>query len=110
MSVCRKAAALEVNRPLEARSKLILDLCSPFDFEDPFWYGDFAQSVTILVNGRSWGERTLGSGKTTIVLEVAPPFFTGRGDVVRLEFKYAMPMSFTETFKTAAYLERLTIE
>ncbi len=110
MSVCRKVAVIEINRPAGGGSKLALDLYSPFDFKEPFWYGDYAQSVAISVNGRTFGERTLGDGKTTILIETEPPFFTGRGDIVRLEFKYAMPISFSENFKTAAYLERIAFQ
>jgi hypothetical protein len=110
MFICRKVAAIEVNRPAGGGSKLALDLYSPFDFKEPFWYGDYAQSVAISVNGRTFGERTLGDGKTTILIETEPPFFRGRGDIVRLEFKYAMPASFSENFKTAAYLERAAFE
>jgi hypothetical protein len=110
MSVCRKVAVIEVNRPAGGGSKLALDLYSPFDFKEPFWYGDYAQSVAISVNGRTFGERTLGDGKTTILIETEPPFFTGRGDIVRLEFQYAMPASFSENYKTAAYLERIAFE
>jgi hypothetical protein len=110
MFVCRKAAVIEVNRPVSTGASLALDLYSPFDFKDPWWYGDFSQSVAISVNGRTFGERTLGDGKTTILIETEPPFFTGRGDIVRLEFKYAMPMSYAENYKTAAYLERIAFE
>jgi hypothetical protein len=110
MFVCRKVAAIEVNRPAGGGTKLALDLYSPFDFKEPFWYGNYAQRVAIFVNGRKLAERTLGDGKTTILIETEPPLFSGRGDIVRLEFKYAMPVSFSENFKTAAYLERAGFE
>ena len=108
--VCRKSARIEVNRPAGTGADLALNLYSPFDFKDPWWYGDFSQSVAIFVNGRSYGERTLADGKIRILLKLDPAFFSGRGDVVRLEFKYAMPMSFAENFKTSAYLERIGFE
>ena len=110
MFVCRKKAALEVNRPAGRGSKLALDLYCPFDFKEPFWYGDYAQSVAVTVNGRRLGEHILGDGKTTVAIDLDPELFTGRGDIVGLEFKYAMPVSITENFKTAAYLERVAFE
>lgn len=110
VSVCRKVARLEVNRPPDKSVSLALDLYSPFDFYEPWWYGDFSQRVSIFVNDRSYGERNLVDGENRVLVKLDPEFFSGRGDIVRLEFKYAMPMSYAENFKTSAYLERVGFE
>ena len=110
MSVCRKLARIEVNHPIGTGANLALDLYSPFDFRDSFWYGDCSQRVFIFINDRSYGVRTLADGKNRIKLKLEPRFFSGRGDIVRLEFKYAVPVPATENYKTAAYLERIGFE
>jgi hypothetical protein len=110
MFICRRQARIEINEPVDTGRSLALDLYSPFDFADPFWYGDFAQSVSIFVNDRSYGERLLGDGRTRILIKLGSDLFRGRGDIVRLEFKYEMPVSFNENLKTAAFLERIGFE
>lgn len=110
MSVCSKEACLEVSAPADGKRRLALDLFSFLDFTDYFWYGDFTQTASISVNGRPLEERPLAYGKNRIVIKLEPPFFSGRGDVVRLEFKYAMPVSSLENWKASAFLERAGFE
>lgn len=110
MSVCANEACLEVSEPAGERKALTLDLYSPFDFALPSWYGDFSQSVAIFVNDQPLGERALVYGKNRVVMMLEPPLWRGRADVVRLEFKYAMPISYNENWKTAAYLDRINLE
>jgi hypothetical protein len=110
MSVCAKEACLAINAPINKGIELVLDLYSPFDFSNPFWYGDFSQSVSISVNDQPLDERPLAYGKNTVVLRVEPPLWHGRDDVVSLRFRYAMPLGFDENWKTAAYLGRLALK
>jgi hypothetical protein len=110
MSVCQKEAQIEVNAPLNKGGRLAIDLYSPFDFEDPFWYGDYRQEVSIFINGRLLEAKTLDDGKNRLLIKLEPPFFEGRHDIVRLEFKYAMPVSYYDNRKTAAYLEHIALE
>jgi hypothetical protein len=110
MSAFLKEAQFEVNSPLKKGGRLAIDLYSPFDFKEPWWYGDYRQQVSISVNGRLLGAKALDDGKNRLLINHEPPLFEGRHDIVRLEFKYAMPVSFNENWKTAAYLERITLE
>jgi hypothetical protein len=110
MSVCAKEADLEINAPVDKGIELALDLYSPFDFSNPFWYGDFSQSVSIFVNDQPLGEHPLAYGKNTVVIKPEPPLWRGRDDVVSLRFRYAMPLAFDENWKTAAYLGRLALK
>ena len=110
MSICAKEASLEVSEPTDTKRDLILELFSPFDFDHPFWYGDFSQSVSISVNDRLLGERPLAYGENRVVIKRTAVGWRGRGDIVRLRFRYAMPVSMNENWKTAAFLERVDLE
>jgi hypothetical protein len=110
MLACRKEASFEVNRPVNRGLRLTLHLYSPFDFQSPWWYGDFSQTVTIFINGRRFGEKVLKDGKNRILIKLEPPVFEGHRDIVRLEFKYAMPTFLDDNWKSAAYLERIAFE
>lgn len=110
ISVCEKEAQFELNAPLNKGGRLVIDLYSPFDFGDPWWYGDYRQEVSIFINGRLLGAKTLDDGKNRLLIKLEPPFFKGSHDIVQLEFKYAMPISFNDKWKTAAYLERIALE
>ncbi len=110
MSVCAKEACLEVSAPADGNRRLALDLFSFLDFTDYFWYGDFTQTVSISVNGRLLEERPLAYGENRVLIKLESPFFSGRGDVVGLEFRYAMPVSPLENWKASAFLERVGFE
>ncbi len=108
--VCQKEAQFEVNAPLDKGRRLAIDLYSPFEFKAPWWYGDYRQEVSIFVNSRLLGAKALDDGKNRILINLEPPIFEGRHDIVRLEFRYAMSVSLNDNWKTAAYLERIAVE
>jgi hypothetical protein len=100
-----------VNRPLDGKAKVTLNLFSPFLFSDIWWHGDFAQAVEIIVGGKPYARRTLKDGFNTLTIEGAFPPGPDGGATVELKFRYRMTVSLArDHWKTAAYLDALTLD
>ena len=108
--VLERVVTVRINRPLSPSNKIVIGLYSPYYFNDPWWYGDFAQIVDIRVNGLPARTVRLADGRNTVRLAVQIPPFTDGTNVLTLKFAYAFVLSARNYWKTAAFLEDLSIE
>lgn len=110
--ICEKEVSLEVNRPAgELRHLNIrLSLYSPFQFSSWRWYGRYAQSVLVEVNGQSFGERVLEDGENVLGLDVPPHFLKESGNVINLKFRYHSWFFAYPFWQVAAFLDRIELD
>jgi hypothetical protein len=108
--VLERVVTVRINRPLSSSNKISIGLYSPFYFNDPWWYGDFAQTVDIQVNGAPARSVRLADGRNTVRLTIQVPPFTDGVNVLTLKFAYAFVLSVRNYWKTAAFLQDLSIE
>jgi hypothetical protein len=107
--ICDKEVHLEINDSLSNNSKINLYLYSPFSFSDPFWYGDYSQSVRIEMNGDYLIERQLKDGENIIEIDLNEAKIQESRNAIKLKFKYHMSFKFNPLWKTAALLEKIEI-
>lgn len=109
MRICDKEAHFEINQSLGRKSKIRLYLYSPFNFSNPFWYGDYSQSVIIEVNGDYLTKKQLKDGENIIELDLNEIKIKENRNTIDLRFKYHMPFKFCSMWKAAALLEKIEI-
>ena len=109
MRILEKHIKIEVNRRLKADSKVRLHLYSPFDFQDPYWYGDYFQEVTVYEGSKIILKQPLQDGENTIEFGADPSQIQATSHIFTLEFKYHMPFAFAPMWKTAALLRKIEI-
>jgi hypothetical protein len=102
---CDRDIRFEVNRPLKKASEVVVNLYSPFIFDDPWWHGDFAQRADVFVNGRKVLARKLADGHNTLVIDSGIASFKEPPNLIEIKFKYALVISIRDHWRTAAYLE-----
>jgi len=107
--VMKKSAFIRIGR-LASGSRVRIDLISPFDFSDPYWYGNYEQAVSISLDGKNILDQTLKSGLQRIEFEAPDSEEKNRPRILRLDFKYHLPFDFAPLWKTAALLESIQIE
>jgi len=110
LKICDKTVEIEINAPPEQLSKVRVWLHFPFDFDDIKWYGSFHQAVRIELNGRHVVTEQLAQGDNALEFPLNRSFITGRSNILKLEFKYAMFSQDIPVWKTAALLEDIIIE
>ena len=110
--ICEKEVSLEVNRPSGQLQhiRVRLSLCSPFQFSGWRWYGSYAQSVMVEVNGQSFGERVLMDGENVIDLAIPARFLKESGDVINLKFRYHSWFFAYPFWRLAAFLDRVEVD
>jgi hypothetical protein len=110
--ICEKEVSLEVNRPAgQLRDLNIrLSLYSPFQFSSWRWYGRYAQSVIVEVNGHSFGERVLKDGDNIIDLSIPAHFLKESGNVINLKFRYHLWFFAYPFWRVAAFLDRIDLD
>lgn len=110
MHALQKNASFEIQVGAGPETRLAFHLHSPFQFDNPFWYGNYRQEVSILVNGVLIGDKALRDGDNVLRLDIVrPPFRAGRNRI-DFEFRYAMVFSIYDLWKTATHLERIAFE
>jgi hypothetical protein len=109
MKVLEKEVRIEVNRLKKRKTRLRLDLYSPFDFEHTFWYGDYAQRLTVLVNGMPCAVRTLRDKENSLEIEVEAGRIRPGRNLVTLKFDYQLPLIFAPFNLTACLLETINV-
>ena len=107
--VLDRVVTVRVNRPLLPSDEFSIVLYSPYFFYDPWWYGDFAQTVDIRVNGVPFRTVRLADGRNTLRFAARVRPFTPGPNVLTLKFAYAFVLSATNYWKTAAFLVDLNI-
>jgi hypothetical protein len=107
---CEKEPKFEVRSPGGKKTTVRLVLHSPFDFSAPNWYGEYAQGVRVVGNGRLLLEQDLKDGRNEIEFEVknSPP--GGDADLIELSFRYHSVFDFAYNRKLAVFLESVTLE
>jgi hypothetical protein len=106
----RKSAALEVQAGAGSAGRMTILLHSPFQFSNPFWYGDYSQNVTVFVNGIPHMDRPLRDGDNALRFDITRAPFRPGANRIDLDFRYAMVFSIHDLWKTAAYLEAVNFE
>ena len=109
MRVLEKRVKIEINRRLKTGTKVRLQLYSPFDFKDPYWYGDYSQEVTVYEGSKMIFKQPLQDGENTIEFGAAASHLQATSHTFTLEFKYHQPFAFAPLWKTAALLRKLEI-
>ncbi len=111
-NICEKEVSLEVNRPAgELRDLNIrLFLYSPFQFSGWRWYGNYAQSLQIEVNGQSFGERVLKDGENIIDLAIPSNLLGLSGNIVRLRFRYQFWYFSLPFWRVSAFLDGIELD
>jgi hypothetical protein len=106
----RQQASFEVQNEGGPASRLIFHLHSPFQFDSPFWYGNFRQDASISINGVSLPDATLHDGDNILRFDMnQPPFRPGRNRI-DFNFRYATTVSYNDLWKTSAFLENIILE
>lgn len=103
--LCEKDVRLKVRTPKEKKATVRLDLYSPFDFSNLYWYGDYAQQVRIILGPGRVIERTLHDGSNVVTFEIEGPNEQKPWSIVELRFRYHLLFDFANLRKTAALLE-----
>lgn len=110
MRVLEKEVRVELNRLKKMPTTVRLGLYSPFQFEHTFWYGDYAQRMTVRVNGAVCAEIALRDKDNACAVEVAAERLRPGRNLLALEFDYHLPFIFAPLTMTACLLESLEVE
>jgi hypothetical protein len=110
LKICDKTVEIKINASPDRLSKVRAWLYSPFDFDDIKWYGTYHQAVRIELNGRNLTTERLAQGGNALEFPLDRSFMTGRSNILKLEFKYAMFSQDIPVWKTAALLGNIAIE
>jgi len=110
MRVLEKTVRIELNRLRKRKARIRLGLYSPLDFDNPFWYGDVRQRVSILVNGALCAQRTLRDRDNLLDIELDPGLVRPGRNLLTLEFDYHLPLVFAPLSMTACLLESIEVE
>lgn len=108
--VCGQEARIRVDSPGGTPGRVSLHLFSPFYFNHPFWYEDYGQEVDIFVNDRLLSREKITDGENIISLEGRTGLFRPGENIISLKFKYAFTIAHSDLWKTAALIEKITIE
>ena len=109
MRLLEKHVKIEINRRLNPGTKVRLHLYSPFEFKDPYWYGDYTQNIRVYEGQEMVLCQNLQDGENLIEFEAAASQAQTGTHIFTLEFKYHQPFPFAPLWKTAALLRRLEI-
>jgi hypothetical protein len=108
--ICEKHFTFKLATENQGKTPIRIYLFSPFQFPQSIWYGSYAQSVKIKLNGQDIGEKTLQYGENRISIEASNSYLKKGENVVSLDFKYQKPFSFAPLWETATLLERIEFE
>jgi 4-amino-4-deoxy-L-arabinose transferase-like glycosyltransferase len=108
--VLERVVSIRLNRVPAKSGLMTLGLYSPYYFNDPWWYGDFAQTAEVIVNGVSCRTLRLADGRNTFRLDLRARPFTDGPNIITLKFAYAFVLSAKNYWKTAAFLQDLSVE
>lgn len=108
--ICEKESWFEVNRTSAATARLRLVLDSPFEFRSWRWYGKYAQTVNIEVNGTSLSERALDDGQNVLDIPIAKDILKPGANLVSLKFRYHRWFSSHPLWPIAAFLEKVELD
>ncbi|MBN2207424.1 MAG: glycosyltransferase family 39 protein [Candidatus Aminicenantes bacterium] len=110
MRVLEKEVRVELNRLKKKPTRLRLGLYSPMEFEHTYWYGDYTQRMTALVNGVVCAEIALRDKDNACLVEVGPERLRAGRNTLTLKFDYHLPLIFAPLTLTACLLESLEVE
>ena len=106
---CKKEAAFEIAPPQGPTARLRLVINSPFYFSDLKWYGDYAQEVSIRLNGGPAVDRQLRDGTNVLDVDLSGVRRDQRPILVTINFRYHFLFDFANLQKIAAFLESVEI-
>jgi len=109
LRICEKDVQFEINTDLETHSRIELYLFSPFQFDHPYWYGEYFQSVRVSINGVLLKEYRMEDGDNRIDIELRDIPLGGDLNILSLNFQYHLPFEFFLRGNTAALLDRIEI-
>jgi hypothetical protein len=110
LRVLEKEVRLEINKELTKGSHIRLYLNSPFQFNHPYWYGDYAQKISIGINNVFFTERIIADEENILEIELNGVPLQKGPNILNLKFKYHLLFSFASRWKTAALLDRIEIQ
>ncbi len=110
--ICGKEVRLEINPPAGEPHDLHvrLSLYSPFQFSGWRWYGNYAQSVQVEVNGRSFRERVLKDGENVVDLAIPADVLKADGNILRLQFRFQFWYFSLPFWRVSAFLDRVDVD
>ena len=110
LRICKKEVKFEINRGLNDGTRVHLYLYSPFQFDHPYWYGEYSQKVRVEMNGIFIKEYEMEDGANHIEIFLEDIQLKERANILTLQFDYHMPFDFSLRWKTAALLEKIEIQ
>lgn len=110
MKICTKKTKFKIDFAPGKTSRLVLDVFSPFEFSNPYWYGDYVQQVEIYVNNRFMRTESLRDGLNRLELRLDHPLFRRGVNIISLYAKYHLPFEFAPLWKTSFLLQRTEFE
>jgi hypothetical protein len=110
MRVLERTVRVELNRLKKAKAGLRLALYSPLDLENPFYYGDVRQRVSILLNGAPCAELALKDKENLLEVGIEPRLLRPGRNLLTLKFDYHLPLVFAPLSMTACLLESIEVE
>ncbi|NOR15518.1 MAG: hypothetical protein GQ544_07430 [Candidatus Aminicenantes bacterium] len=110
MRACEKSARLLITPTSQAANRIQISLYSPFDFNNPFWYGRYNQQVRIEIDSEFVTEQRLDYGENLLEIDLPPLPLNERSCIIELKFRYHTPCYTRRLWCTAAYLDYVKLE
>lgn len=107
--VCAEKASFRLNNAVPPEAKILLHLHSPIRFDHPFWYGKYCQTVSVYVNDMKLKKFVLQDGKNILSIPCEHDRFRKEEAIITLRFKYVLVHSYRDLWKTAAFLEDISV-
>ncbi len=108
--ICEKEVRFKINKDLNKGTRVHLYLYSPFEFNHPFWYGEYYQEASVAINDFLLKEYKMVDGENFIDIVLDNTHLKQGSNILTLKFKYHMPFPFSLRWKTAALLDRIEIQ
>ncbi|MBN2408351.1 MAG: hypothetical protein JXE07_01330 [Candidatus Aminicenantes bacterium] len=106
--ICERASSFEF-RSAAPIQRLRLALDSPFEFRSWRWYGKYAQTVHIEVNGRAVAERRLKDGRNIVDVPVPSDILKPGANIVNMKFRYERWFPPWPLWPFAAFLNKVEL-
>jgi hypothetical protein len=110
LRICEKEVSFEINRGLNDGTRVHLYLYSPFQFDHPYWYGEYSQKVRVEMNSNFIREYEMEDGANHIEIPLEDSQLKEKANILTLRFDYHLPFDFSLRWKTAALLEKIEIQ
>jgi len=107
---CGKKIRIEINKKMKKNQKIYIYLFSHFDFKDLSWYGNYVQKVSFFINKQLLGEKELLDGENILTIDFKKVRKKKKSNILELQFKYCLPLTSYDLWRTSALLELEKIE